>query len=83
MATFNSPPSEDFDLSFKVFHELMAKKVTEILLVSSPYRRLYHGRGRTPCRKDHPGIQGLKPLPTSKAYVGIHRPGGFERFIQG
>jgi len=28
---------EDFDLSFKVFHELMAKKVTEILLVSSPY----------------------------------------------
>lgn len=29
--------SEDFDLSFKVFHELMAKKVTEILLVSSPY----------------------------------------------
>ena len=29
--------AEDFDLSFKVFHELMAKKVTEILLVSSPY----------------------------------------------
>ena len=28
---------EDFDLSFKVFHELMARKVTEILLVSSPY----------------------------------------------
>ncbi len=28
---------EDFDLSFKVFHELMAKKVTDILLVSSPY----------------------------------------------
>jgi len=28
---------EDFDLSFKVFHELMAQKVTEILLVSSPY----------------------------------------------
>ncbi|MBW2252933.1 MAG: phosphoenolpyruvate synthase PpsA, partial [Deltaproteobacteria bacterium] len=28
---------DDFDLSFKVFHELMAKKVTEILLVSSPY----------------------------------------------
>ncbi len=27
----------DFDLSFKVFHELMAKKVTEILLVCSPY----------------------------------------------
>jgi DNA-binding NarL/FixJ family response regulator len=32
-----TPNSEDFDLSFKVFHELMAKKVTEILLVSSPY----------------------------------------------
>jgi len=29
--------SQDFDLSFKVFHELMAKKVTDILLVSSPY----------------------------------------------
>ena len=28
---------DDFDHSFKVFHELMAKKVTEILLVSSPY----------------------------------------------
>ncbi|HWR91554.1 MAG TPA: PEP/pyruvate-binding domain-containing protein, partial [Desulfobacterales bacterium] len=28
---------EDFDLSFKVFHELMARKVTDILLVSSPY----------------------------------------------
>ena len=31
------PNSDDFDLSFKVFHELMAKKVTDILLVSSPY----------------------------------------------
>ncbi|MEJ2166458.1 MAG: PEP/pyruvate-binding domain-containing protein [Desulfobacterales bacterium] len=31
------PISDDFDLSFKVFHELMAKKVTDILLVSSPY----------------------------------------------
>ncbi|MBT8364656.1 MAG: hypothetical protein KJP23_08115, partial [Deltaproteobacteria bacterium] len=31
------PNSEDFDLSFKVFHELMAQKVTDILLVSSPY----------------------------------------------
>ncbi len=29
--------SEAFDLSFKVFHELMARKVTDILLVSSPY----------------------------------------------
>jgi len=28
---------DDFDLSFKVFHELMACKVTDILLVSSPY----------------------------------------------
>ena len=37
MSAFNSQPSDDFDLSFKVFHELMAKKVTEILLVSSPY----------------------------------------------
>jgi DNA-binding NarL/FixJ family response regulator len=31
------PHSEDFDLSFKVFHELMAEKVAEILLISSPY----------------------------------------------
>jgi CheY-like chemotaxis protein len=29
--------SDNFDLSFKVFHELMAKKVADILLVSSPY----------------------------------------------
>jgi len=28
---------DEFDLSFKVFHELMAKKVNEILLVSTPY----------------------------------------------
>ncbi len=37
MFTNTMPNSEDFDLSFKVFHELMAKKVTDILLVSSPY----------------------------------------------
>jgi CheY-like chemotaxis protein len=29
--------AEDFDPSFKVFHELMAKKVRDILLVSTPY----------------------------------------------
>ena len=29
--------SNKFDLSFKVFHELMARKVSDILLVSSPY----------------------------------------------
>jgi CheY-like chemotaxis protein len=29
--------SEDFDPSFKIFHELMAKKVRDILLVSTPY----------------------------------------------
>ena len=38
-----SPPphanqqTDVFDLSFKVFHELMARKVSHILLVSSPY----------------------------------------------
>jgi CheY-like chemotaxis protein len=37
MSTQKPFQPEDFDLSFKVFHELMAKKVTEILLVSSPY----------------------------------------------
>ncbi len=37
MFTDTMPNSEDFDLSFKVFHELMARKVTDILLVSSPY----------------------------------------------
>jgi hypothetical protein len=37
MPKFNNHSSDDFDLSFKVFHELMAKKVTDILLVSSPY----------------------------------------------
>lgn len=29
--------SEDFDPHFKIFHELMAKKVRDILLVSTPY----------------------------------------------
>lgn len=29
--------ADNFDLSFKVFHELMANKVASILLVSSPY----------------------------------------------
>jgi CheY-like chemotaxis protein len=37
MYTDKMPNSQDFDLSFKVFHELMAEKVTEILLISSPY----------------------------------------------
>ena len=37
MYTDTMPNSDDFDLSFKVFHELMAQKVTEILLISSPY----------------------------------------------
>ncbi len=31
------PSSDDFDLSFKVFYEMMARRVSEILLVSSPY----------------------------------------------
>jgi CheY-like chemotaxis protein len=38
MFNANIDPIDDFDLSFKVFHELMAQKVTEILLVSSPYQ---------------------------------------------
>ncbi len=29
--------AEDFDPSFKIFHELMAKKIRDILLVSTPY----------------------------------------------
>ena len=29
--------AEDFDPSFKIFHELMAKKIGQILLVSTPY----------------------------------------------
>ena len=29
--------AEDFDPHFKVFHELMAKKVRDVLLVSTPY----------------------------------------------
>jgi CheY-like chemotaxis protein len=31
------PHFEEFDLSFKVFHELMTRKVVDILLISSPY----------------------------------------------
>ena len=37
MSVVNGHSQDDFDLSFKVFHELMAQKVTDILLVSSPY----------------------------------------------
>jgi len=37
MSIINNDNMQDFDLSFKVFHELMARKVTDILLVSSPY----------------------------------------------
>lgn len=37
MSVANGHPQDDFDLSFKVFHELMARKVGDILLVSSPY----------------------------------------------
>jgi DNA-binding NarL/FixJ family response regulator len=37
MSVVNGHLQDDFDLSFKVFHELMARKVTDILLVSSPY----------------------------------------------
>ena len=33
----NNTSTEDYDLSFKVFHELMAQKVSDILLLSSPY----------------------------------------------
>ena len=33
----NANRAEAFDLSFKVFHELMARKINRILLVSSPY----------------------------------------------
>jgi hypothetical protein len=50
----DTPPSlsptaalDDFDLSFKVFHELMARKVTDILLISSPYEAfIMEGEGR-------------------------------------
>lgn len=37
MSFQNEPGSRDFDTHFKIFHELMAKKVRDILLVSTPY----------------------------------------------
>ena len=37
MFTNATSDTEDLDPSFKVFHDLMAQKVTDILLVSSPY----------------------------------------------
>ena len=39
-STFSLPESiqnANFDTHFKVFHELMSNKVSEILLVASPY----------------------------------------------
>ncbi len=37
MSLQNEPAGPDFDSHFKVFHELMSRKVREILLVSTPY----------------------------------------------
>lgn len=37
MATEPQNALDDFDLSFKIFYDLMARKVHEILMVSSPY----------------------------------------------
>jgi CheY-like chemotaxis protein len=37
MPSPNETTGDNFDLSFKVFHELMAEKVSDILLLSSPY----------------------------------------------
>lgn len=38
MSNANIDHTDEFDLSFKVFHELMAQKVSDILLLSSPYQ---------------------------------------------
>ena len=73
--------SEDFDLSFKVFHELMARKVTDILLVSSPYeafimeeegrlaeRIIYEYRGLNLSR---PPMLTWMPCPTKNSILSL------------
>jgi hypothetical protein len=62
MYTDTIPDSEDFDLSFKVFHELMPNKVTEILLVSSPYEAFIMEE-----------VPGLKSFASSHVDLGLIR----------
>jgi hypothetical protein len=71
--------SQDFDLSFKVFHELMAKKVTDILLVSSPYEAfIMEEEGRLAERIIYE-YRGLNLSRPPHADQGFQRRGGPER----
>ncbi len=64
--------ADDFDLSFKVYNELMAKRVSEILLISSPYDAfIMEEDGRLAERIIHE-YRGLNLQPTSPADMGIY-----------
>lgn len=50
----HDPAADSFDLSFKVFHELMTRKVKDVLLVCSPYDAyIMEEEGRLPQRIIH------------------------------
>jgi len=74
--------AEDFDPSFKIFHELMAKKVRDILLVSTPYdawimeedcrlseRIIHEYRG---LNLSNPPIPRLEPQQSAPLHLGCH-----------
>ena len=69
----------DFELSFKVFHRLMANKVHEILLVSSPYDAFIMEEDGRLAETDHPRIPGLEPIQPAHAHLGVQLPGGAMR----
>lgn len=59
MSISKTHPQDDIDLSFQAFHDLMAKKIYEILLVSSPYEAfILQEDGRLAKRISHE-YQGL------------------------
>lgn len=67
--------TDAFDLSFKVFHELMARKVNHILLVSSPYDAfIMEEEGRLAQRiiQEYRGLNLSRPPPS---HLGVDRPG--------
>ena len=71
------PNLEDFDLSFKVFHELMPQKVTDILLVSSPYEAfIMEEEGRLAERIIHE-YRGLNLSRPPHADLGLLSPPSF------
>ena len=75
---FSIPTSfqdEDFDTHFKVFHELMSNKVTEVLLVASPYDAYIleeDGSLASKITSEYPGLNLSRPPRLSLAASADH-----------